>query len=146
MIRLKYVMRTLTIDCTKILQVVLLSRERQWAAISLYVWRREPPYLSHTLENLRGLQLVSPLIDAWSIRILQLFKCVMAKIKQVNSWGCKNSLVDVCILFGAYLHTVSLWQATAGPETREESVLQINDCLAHFFIPGQHVIVIHTNL
>lgn len=45
-----------------------------------------------------------------------------------------------------YVHTVSLWQATARPVTRQESVLQIDDCLAHFFISAEQVIVIHSNL
>ena len=36
-----------------------------------------------------------------------------------------------------YLHTVSLWQATAGPEPRQESVLQIDDGLTHFLISAQ---------
>lgn len=56
-------MRALKNDSTKILQVVCYSREGECAAVSLYAWRRDAPHLSHTLEDLRRLQLVSPLID-----------------------------------------------------------------------------------
>lgn len=46
----------------------------------------------------------------------------------------------------AYLHTVCLWEATVGPEARQESVLQVDDGLTYFFICAQEVIVIHGNL
>lgn len=48
--------------------------------------------------------------------------------------------------YAYYLHTVSLWQATAGPETGQESVLQVDDCLADFFISAQQVKIIHSDL
>lgn len=86
------------------------------------------------LEDLRGLQLVSPLIDP----------------------GAKGKLdfydFTVGALFMAYtpkaavLRAVGLRQATAGPVARQKSVLQIDDCLAHFFISAQQVIVIDCNL
>lgn len=56
-------MRALKNDSTQILQVVLFSQVGECAAVSLYAWRRDAPHLSHTLEDLRRLQLVSPLID-----------------------------------------------------------------------------------
>lgn len=46
----------------------------------------------------------------------------------------------------ADLRAVALRQATAGPVARQESVLQIDDCLAHFLISAQQVIVIDCNL
>lgn len=45
-----------------------------------------------------------------------------------------------------YSHAVSLWQATAGPETGQQTVLQIDDGLADFFVPAQQVVVVHCDL
>lgn len=61
-------MRAVLNAITKILQVVLFSRKGQRAAISLNARRRDAPQLSHVLEDLRRLQLVSPMIDSRSVR------------------------------------------------------------------------------
>lgn len=57
-----------------------------------------------------------------------------------------GALFMMCTPKAADLRAVGLRQATAGPVVRQESVLQIDDCLAHFFISAQQVIVIDCNL
>ena len=44
------------------------------------------------------------------------------------------------------LHAIGLWKATVRAEAREESVLQIDDGLAHFLVPTQQVEVIDGDL
>lgn len=55
--------RKLKLGRTKIWQVVLSSREGEWAAVFLHAWRRNSPHFCHMLEDLSGLQLVSPLVN-----------------------------------------------------------------------------------
>lgn len=86
------------------------------------------------LEDLRGLQLVSPLIDP----------------RSEGKLPCNDFTVGMFFMVympkAADLHAVGLRQAAAGPVARQESVLQIDDCLAYFFISAQQVIVIDCNL
>lgn len=51
-----------------------------------------------------------------------------------------------CIMSSHDLHAVGLWEATIGPEARQESVLQVDDGLTYFLICGQEVVVVHRNL
>lgn len=86
------------------------------------------------LEDLRGLQLVSPLIDPRAEGKLPFYDFTV------------GVLFMVYMPMTADLRAVGLRQATAGPVARQESVLQINDCLTHFFISAQQVVVIDCNL
>lgn len=56
-------MTKLKLGCTKILQAVLSSGEGERAAVSLHARRRNSPHFSHTLEDMSGFQLVSPLVN-----------------------------------------------------------------------------------
>lgn len=87
------------------------------------------------LEDLRGLQLVSPLIDPRAEGKIPFYDFTVGVLFTVY---IKPKAADV--------HAVGLWQAAAGPVARQESVLQIDDCLAHFFISAQQIIVIDCNL
>ena len=44
------------------------------------------------------------------------------------------------------LHAIGLWKATVGAEAWEESVLKVDDGLAHFLVPTQQVVVIDGDL
>lgn len=72
----------------------------------------------------------------------------MRKAKTSNRDICDSrcTISLLCIINYAYLHTVSLWEATVGPEARQESVLQVDDGLTYFVICAQEVIVIHRDL
>ena len=55
-------------------------------------------------------------------------------------------LYSITWLHTLVLHAVGLGEAAVGVVARQEAVLQVDYGLSYFLVPGQHVVVVHTDL